>query len=106
MKKSKEGITSQKIDSDNAITGLTSFVSRKSQIIPRNETKGKDARIPPIIELRFEISEINAIISAEIRVFKTKYILAPVFSDSLLSLNKGVKKMIKHSFFIDSINQP
>ncbi len=71
-KKSKEGITNQNIDCDKDIIGLTSLVSRYNQIMPKNETSGKDARIPPIKVKRFEISEISTIITAEIMVLIKK----------------------------------
>ena len=57
----------------------TSFVSTKSQINPRTEINGIDAKIPAIIELRLAISEtattnpdvVNILMTVYIIVYKT-----------------------------------
>lgn len=64
-----EGSTSQKTLVESADTFETSLVSMYSQIMANTDTRGMDANIAPIIELRLETSEIATISSVVITIF-------------------------------------
>jgi len=61
MNNVKEGSTSQKILIDKEMIFSTSLVSTYNQSIARTETRGIEARIAPIRELRLAISEMMTI---------------------------------------------
>jgi hypothetical protein len=61
-----DGITNQKTLVDNWDIFWISLVSMYNQIIANTETRGMEARMPPIKELFFEASETATIIIAEI----------------------------------------
>lgn len=64
IKRDNDGKTNQKIFEDNEAIFSVLFVSMYIQINERKDTNGIEARIPPINEDRFEISEIITIITA------------------------------------------
>ena len=57
-KKISDGITSQKIPCDNSAILAVSFVSIYIQTNASKDTSGIDAKILPIVVLRFDISEM------------------------------------------------
>jgi hypothetical protein len=57
IKKTSEGITSQKIPLDNEAICAVSLVSIYSQMMANSETSGMEANILPIKVLRLDISE-------------------------------------------------
>ena len=61
MNNVKEGSTSQKMLIDKELIFYTSLVSTYNQSIARTETRGIEARIAPIRELRLAISEMMTI---------------------------------------------
>jgi hypothetical protein len=65
MKNSSEGITSQKIPCDNSAIFAVFFVSRYIQIKANSETIGTEARMLPARVLRFEISEMTTMVTAD-----------------------------------------
>ena len=58
IKKISDGITNQKIPCDNSAIFVVSFVSIYIQTNASSETNGTEAKMLPIVVLRFEISEI------------------------------------------------
>jgi hypothetical protein len=70
MKSSNEGITSQKISDESAEIFCMSFVSTYNQMNASIDNKGIEARMLPAIELRFEISEIRTITTADITTLR------------------------------------
>ncbi len=84
-KKIREGMTNQNTDCERAMIGLISLVSIYSQMIPRKETNGNEASIPPSSVKRFEISEIRTIMIAEMSVLRAKCIIYRLLSLSALS---------------------
>ncbi len=64
-----EGITSQNIPIESSLILLMSFVSWYSHIIAKTETKGTEAKIAPINELRLLTSEIATMRTVVIMIF-------------------------------------
>ena len=58
IKKMSDGITSQKIPCDNSAIFVVSLVSMYIHTKASNETSGMDAKMLPMVVLRFDISEI------------------------------------------------
>ncbi len=58
IKKTSEGITSQKMPVDNAAIFAVSLVSIYSQMMANSETSGMEANRLPTKVLRFDISEM------------------------------------------------
>lgn len=58
IKKISDGITNQKIPCDSSAILSVSFVSIYIQTKASNDTSGIDAKILPIVVLRFDISEM------------------------------------------------
>ena len=69
IKNNNEGRTTQKIPLDNATTFSTLLVSKYNQHKAKIEVKGKDAKIAAIQDIRLPISDIPAIIKADIMTF-------------------------------------
>ncbi|MGC3977257.1 MAG: hypothetical protein QM751_02885 [Paludibacteraceae bacterium] len=72
-KNDNEGITIQKTFLDRELICSTFLVSIKIHINAKKETSGMDARMLPAIELRFEISLIRKIKTAETSIFIILY---------------------------------
>ena len=60
-KSEREGRTNQNIALDSLAIFITSLVSKCIQNIAISDMSGIDAKIAPISELRFEISEMSTI---------------------------------------------
>jgi len=69
INKISDGITSQNMPVERDEIFCASFVSIYIHIKASIDISGKDANILPANELRFDISEISTIITAEINTF-------------------------------------
>jgi hypothetical protein len=68
MNNAKEGITSQNTLAERALTFETFLVSIYSHIIANTDTNGMDAKIAPINELRFAISDMATIKKVVVKI--------------------------------------
>ncbi len=69
IKNISDGMTNQKIPFDYSAILAVSFVSIYIHTKASNDTRGMDARILPIVVLRFEISEIATNVTDDSNTF-------------------------------------
>lgn len=70
MNKSRDGITSQKIDCESFVIFWISTFSKRIQIIANTDVRGSDAIKAPNRELRFAISLTTTMMIADISTFR------------------------------------